>query len=179
MSGICSSVRDILDWDSLIQHVSLLILPLVIQRIDFININVLVCSVTYHASYDFSANRHMSPDWSVLHVNTLYSVLQIISSLLITCRLGCYRSFSDWIVGRIVKLTWERTILLPPDHIQEPSRPGIGNLRPAGRMWPSQPSYAARHMIWDEAKARTHQEVKYVLFFSKNYYITGLLRYYY
>jgi hypothetical protein len=32
--------------------------------------------------------------------------------------------------------------------------PAVGSLRPAGRMWPSQPFYAACHMIWELASAR-------------------------
>jgi hypothetical protein len=33
------------------------------------------------------------------------------------------------------------------------SRPGVSNLRPAGRTWPSKPFYVARRMIWELANA--------------------------
>jgi hypothetical protein len=58
-----------------------------------------------------------------------------------------------------------RSMIVVPSHLSyEPLwfkqcfRSGVGNLRPAGRMWPSQSFYAARHIIWELTNTRTMQE---------------------
>jgi hypothetical protein len=60
------------------------------------------------------------------------------------------------------------------------NRAGVNNLRPAGCIWPSQPFYAARHMIWELVNASTFcNEVKNFVLSYKNFYGRGLLRDYY
>jgi hypothetical protein len=67
---------------------------------------------------------------------------------------------TGWCSGNALNLSWKSTRFESRPRYRL-SRPGVGNLRPAGRMWPLQTFYAACRMIWELANAGREKNLCY------------------